>query len=220
VGTAWTIQAATGRVEVEPREPTRLRSAVEDVLAVKPRAVKIGLVPDAPSAQALAAALAAYEGPVVVDPVRAASAGGALSRASRDELWPLLARATLVTPNASELAGLAERDVDDIDAALRAARSLCARGLRGVLVKGGHLPDPARCTDALVSATETVSFEGPRIAGPSPRGTGCALATAVAVGLARGLALPAAVAAGKTWLAAQIAAARPYRPRSGVWHLP
>jgi hydroxymethylpyrimidine/phosphomethylpyrimidine kinase len=182
--------------------------------------VKLGLVPDAASALALGAALAGYEGPVVVDPVRAASAGGALSRASRDELWPLLARATLVTPNASELAGLADRDVADMDAALVAARSLCARGLRWVLVKGGHLPDPARCTDVLVSATETAFFEGPRLAGPSPRGTGCALASAVAVGLARGLALPAAVGAGKTWLAAQIAAARPYHLPSGVWHLP
>lgn len=217
VGTAWTVQGATGRVEVEPRDPARLQSAMEDVLAVQPRAVKIGLVPDGASARALAVALARYEGPVVIDPVLAASAGNALCHASREELWPLLARALLVTPNAGELARLAEREVGDMEAALAAAQALCVAGLRWVLVKGGHLPDPGRCADVLVSATEAVPFDGPRLTGPSPRGTGCALATAVAVGLARGLALPVAVGAAKTWLAGQIAAARPHH---GVWHLP
>ncbi|HEY0707854.1 MAG TPA: bifunctional hydroxymethylpyrimidine kinase/phosphomethylpyrimidine kinase, partial [Polyangia bacterium] len=41
----------------------------------------------------------------------------------------------------------------------------------------------------------------------SPRGTGCALATAIAVGLARGEVLADAIAAGKTWLHEAIARA-------------
>jgi hydroxymethylpyrimidine/phosphomethylpyrimidine kinase len=50
-----------------------------------------------------------------------------------------------------------------------------------------------------------------RVAGPSPRGTGCALATAIAVELALGAALRDAVEAAGDWLARAIAAARDVR---------
>jgi hydroxymethylpyrimidine/phosphomethylpyrimidine kinase len=46
-----------------------------------------------------------------------------------------------------------------------------------------------------------------RLPGKSPRGTGCALATAIAVGLARGQPLEQAVEAAKLWLAGRIQAA-------------
>ena len=50
-----------------------------------------------------------------------------------------------------------------------------------MLVKGGHLAGPA--TDVLRCSSGERLYEGPRLAGGSPRGTGCALATALAVGL-------------------------------------
>jgi hydroxymethylpyrimidine/phosphomethylpyrimidine kinase len=43
--------------------------------------------------------------------------------------------------------------------------------------------------------------------GRTPRGTGCALATAIAVGLARGQSLEQAIDAAKVWLAGRIQAA-------------
>ena len=43
-----------------------------------------------------------------------------------------------------------------------------------------------------------------RVPGPSPRGTGCALATAIAVELARGQGLTEAVGTAKEWLGAMI----------------
>jgi hydroxymethylpyrimidine/phosphomethylpyrimidine kinase len=51
-------------------------------------------------------------------------------------------------------------------------------------------------------------LSAPRLPGASPRGTGCALATAIAIAIARGLSLGDAVAQAKAWLHARIAQAR------------
>ena len=51
------------------------------------------------------------------------------------------------------------------------------------------------------------SFSRPRVPGPTPRGTGCALATAIAVELGRGRPLADAVESAGTWLAGAIASA-------------
>jgi len=83
-----------------------------------------------------------------------------------------------------------------------------------VLVKGGHLEGDA--TDVLLSPAGESLFSSPRIAGPSPRGTGCALATAIAVDLARGETLERAVASAKTWLTQRIASAVAV---GDEWHL-
>jgi hydroxymethylpyrimidine/phosphomethylpyrimidine kinase len=78
-------------------------------------------------------------------------------------------------------------------------------GPAGVLVKGGHLYGPA--TDVLRSAAGERLFQATRLPGTSPRGTGCALATAIAVGLARGQPLEQAVDSAKVWLTGRIQSA-------------
>ena len=62
-------------------------------------------------------------------------------------------------------------------------------------------------TDVLRSAAGERLYQGTRLPGSSPRGTGCALATAIAVGLARGQSLEQAVDVAKAWLAGRIQAA-------------
>jgi hydroxymethylpyrimidine/phosphomethylpyrimidine kinase len=71
------------------------------------------------------------------------------------------------------------------------------------LVKGGHLQGDA--TDVLVGSDGERIFSTPRLPGRSPRGTGCALATAIASELAVGHPLADAVASAKAWLADKIA---------------
>jgi hydroxymethylpyrimidine/phosphomethylpyrimidine kinase len=156
----------------------------------------------------VAAALSGFEGPVVFDPVLAASSGGRLFEGEPDALLPLARRASLVTPNAREAAALAGGVVETVEEARGAGRRLVAAGAAAVLVKGGHLAGDA--VDVLVMrGGPERAFAAPRAPGPAPRGTGCALATAIAVGLARGQDLPDAVAAAKAWLLDRIRAARP-----------
>ncbi|HEX3694613.1 MAG TPA: bifunctional hydroxymethylpyrimidine kinase/phosphomethylpyrimidine kinase [Polyangia bacterium] len=220
VGTAWTEQEAssdgvgiigsTGVLSVEPRAPAQLGAALRRALARHPNAaVKIGMVPDAAAAAAIVGALdaAGFAGPLVVDPVLTASAGGALWSGSLDGLWPLLRRATLVTPNAGETARLSGKPVAAPADAEAAGRALLARGIVAVLIKGGHLGETRdTVTDRLVDESGVRKFTRLRVPGPSPRGTGCALSTAIAAALAGGATLPAAVDRAGRWLAGRIAA--------------
>lgn len=164
-----------------------------------PLAIKLGLVPDA-LAETIAELVAHAGVPVVLDPVLRASDGGSLG-ATPHGLAPLLAVATLVTPNRDEALAL----LDDRSLALAPTSVLAtALGRRfpttAILLKDGHGTDPARVTDRLIRGAQVREHARPRVPGPDPRGTGCALATAIAVGLAEGAALDHAVAEAIAWL--------------------
>jgi hydroxymethylpyrimidine/phosphomethylpyrimidine kinase len=199
---------------VEPRAAGAVEEAVRWALrAPAPGAVKIGMVPDPAVAAAIARGLEGFAGAVVVDPVLAASSGGALWQGPLEPLVALLRRATLATPNTPEAAALSGHPVETLADAGRAAAELYASGIAAVLVKGGHLPagdgdgGDRVVTDILASAAGERRYVHARHPGPSPRGTGCALATAIAVELGAGRDLETAIERATTWLAARIAAA-------------
>jgi hydroxymethylpyrimidine/phosphomethylpyrimidine kinase len=209
VGTAFTLQTRAGVVALEPRSPSALENDVRAaVTGHAPGAVKIGMVANAALAAAIADGLdeAGYKGPVVYDPVLGASRGGALYHGDLAGLGGLLARATLVTPNLAEASSLSEWPVHSQEDARAAARIILREGAHAVLIKGGHFEGPA--DDLLVSAGGERVFSAPRLPGASPRGTGCSLATAIAVGLARGASLEDAIASAKRWVYSAIAQAR------------
>lgn len=192
--TALTEQGHGRPAVAHPVASARLRARVRGW--PRPRAIKVGLVPDA-LVSTVVELVADAGAPVVVDPVLRASDGGALG-ASAAGLRPLLRRAAVVTPNRAEARALAPEGGDDGE---RLAAAV-ARDLVGVavLLKDGHGRDPQRVVDRLVLGGRSVALDRPRRPGPDPRGTGCALATAIAVGLARGEALEAAVRRAVAWL--------------------
>ena len=92
------------------------------------------------------------------------------------------------------------------EAAAEQAEALLALGPTNVLVKGGHgtgddsvdiLIGKDGCRERLVA---------PRIATQNTHGTGCTLSSAIASGLAHGIALNEAVALAKRYISAAIAA--------------
>ncbi len=183
VATCSTIQNRHGfeslHVVGEPVFTSSLRAVIEDGPI---HAVKVGLI-GVPRTLSLLLDVCAEQlagVPVVVDPVLSATAGG-LSPA--DDLVAAyqrgLARITLVTPNHPEAARLAPDGV--------AALALeCA-----VLLTDGHGQGEV-VEDRLFEGSDTHIFRHPRIDAGPIHGTGCALSTSVAVGLAKGLALPEA----------------------------
>jgi hydroxymethylpyrimidine/phosphomethylpyrimidine kinase len=200
VATALTAQGPAGARGFQPASEAMLISQLEALLEgrERPRAVKTGMLGTPALARALADALAdprLRRAPLVVDPVLLASSGAALlelsGKTAADALYPLLARARLVTPNLPELAALAGEDVSTDEGALRAARRLPARA---VLVKGGHRAGAP--VDLLVEGRRVTRFTGRRRAGTA-RGTGCRLASAIAGLLARGEPLEGAVRGAK-----------------------
>jgi hydroxymethylpyrimidine/phosphomethylpyrimidine kinase len=106
----------------------------------------------------------------------------------------LFNRATLLTPNLPEALKLVGEGSTQSQ-----ANALLDLGVGAVLMKGGHAVG-ATCTDLLVSQTGTQDFSAPRINTRNTHGTGCSYSSAIATGLARGMALSDAVGHAHTWL--------------------
>jgi hydroxymethylpyrimidine/phosphomethylpyrimidine kinase len=195
VVTAVTAQsdAEVTAVHVVPAEV--VRAQISAALATRrPEAVKIGMLATAETVRAVSAALPAAVLPTVLDPVLASSSGAELlDSAGRAELCAtLLPRVTLLTPNIPEAAALlgsriARREAD----LLEQAAALLALGPQAVLLKGGHGEGPEASDLLLAAGAPPHWLRAPR-ASTARRGTGCALSSAIAAGLAAGLPLTAA----------------------------
>jgi hydroxymethylpyrimidine/phosphomethylpyrimidine kinase len=88
-------------------------------------------------------------------------------------------------------------------------------GCNAVLLKGGHL-DGNRLVDVLATDDGVQVFESLRIETRSTHGTGCTLASAIAVGLAQGLDLVASVVRARAYVRRAIETA----PNFGAGHGP
>ena len=127
----------------------------------------------------------------------------------------LVARADVITPNLPEAEKLIGREIAGVDAMNDAAEALLALGPKAVLLKGGHAAG-AEVTDVLATPGGTRRFVSPRIDTRHTHGTGCTLASAIATGLAQGLALEAAVTRARNFVHEAIRTA----PGLGLGHGP
>ena len=143
--------------------------------------------------------------PLVVDPVMVAKGGASLLDAAAVEVLKsrLLPMAALLTPNLPEAEALTGKTVGAVGDMAAAADALLAAGARAVLLKGGHL-EGRTVTDLLITADGSRRFESPRIRSRHTHGTGCTLASGIAVGLAQGLDLGCAVARSRAYVAKAI----------------
>jgi hydroxymethylpyrimidine/phosphomethylpyrimidine kinase len=186
VATAVTVQSGSGVRSSKALSPAEVGAQLDELLRSLPvAAVKIGQIPNAAVAKAVARRLAAAGLPLVLDPVLVASGGGRLAAAGTLQaiVSSLVPLASLVTVNLAEASALTGRRVTNLASMREAAAAIEAMGARAVLVKGGHLRgDPI---DVLRRDGRTKELEAARLAG-SMHGTGCALASAVAARLACG----------------------------------
>jgi hydroxymethylpyrimidine/phosphomethylpyrimidine kinase len=196
--TALTAQNTLGVLEILPVPAAFVRRQMEAVLDdIGADCIKTGVLYDAAVIAAVADTLdAAAPVPLVVDPVMVSTSGTPLLDARAVEILNrrLIGRATVVTPNAPEAEALTGLAVTTFDDRRRAADRLLALGAGAVLLKGGHVRGGGGVEDLLVEAGGATSvFVAPRQATRHTHGTGCTLASAIAVGLAQGLALRPAV---------------------------
>lgn len=220
--TAVTAITAQNTLGVEAVMPVPAEMVLRQIDAVASDigvdVVKIGMIGSAATAEAVAERLAEMASvPIVFDPVMVASSGSLLADAATIAAFvKLMAAATLVTPNLPELAALTGRTVNDAAQMGEAAAALARDRKIGVLAKGGHLGDPI-LTDLLVTpAGEVIRWQSTRIETRHSHGTGCTLASAVAVGLGRGLRLPDAIEVAREFVRSVMLAA----PGFGAGHGP
>jgi hydroxymethylpyrimidine/phosphomethylpyrimidine kinase len=207
--TAVTVQNTLGVSAAHPIPAdiveAQARAVLDDLGA---DAIKTGMLGELAVVEAVARLLDSARGvPAVIDPVMIAKAGASLlspvaTGAVRTLLIP---RAALLTPNAPEAETLTGETVATTDDLRRAGEALLMAGARAVLMKGGHVPGE-RVVDILMTPDGETVFEAERQDTRHTHGTGCALASGCAVGLAQGLPLTVAVA--RAWAYVQEAIAR------------
>jgi hydroxymethylpyrimidine/phosphomethylpyrimidine kinase len=194
--TAVTVQDSTGVHAFHPVPPRIVADQIRAVMAdIGADAIKTGMLVSGACVEAVADALKSFSAvPLVVDTVMIAKGGTMLLDeagidAMKTRLFPL---AALITPNAPEAARLSGIAVESADDLARAGMMLREVGARAVLVKGGHLAGET-VTDVLVEEGGVHRFSGPRIACAATHGTGCTLASAIAMGLAQSSSLQDAI---------------------------
>jgi len=167
---------------------------------IPPAAAKTGALGNCAIVEAIADAAARFEFPLVVDPVMISKHGAPLVSADARQaiVRHLIPRAALITPNLHEAVALTGIEICGERAMREAARRLRQLGARSVLVKGGHLVGAAN--DILLDGEEWYEFPAPRVDTPHTHGTGCTFSAAITAELARGAALPNAVARAKTYI--------------------
>ena len=193
--TAITAQNTLGVSAVHPIPAEMILAQIDAVASdLGVDAVKIGMIGGAFAAEQVAARLERLRAeqpavPVVFDPVMVATSGAPLAdEATIAAFGRLMKVSTVATPNLPELQRLTSED-DPVAAALHlVGEHGCA-----ILIKGGHEEGDA-LADALIETDNMTSWQGQRIDTTSTHGTGCTLASAIAVFLAEGASLPDAVA--------------------------
>jgi hydroxymethylpyrimidine/phosphomethylpyrimidine kinase len=209
--TALTAQNTEGVHGVLPIDPVFIRRQMEVVLDdLGADAIKTGMLHDAPVIETVAAVLdeRAPHVPLVLDPVMVAKGGAPLIQTEAIETLKrrLAPRAAILTPNLPEAEILCGRKIEDLAAMREAARALLDLGCRAVLLKGGHLPGDT-VHDLLATASGIREWQSKRIDSRHTHGTGCTLASAIAAGLAQGMATEAAVARARDYVQRAIASA-------------
>jgi hydroxymethylpyrimidine/phosphomethylpyrimidine kinase len=206
--TGMTVQDTRGVEEVQPVDDDfvvdQARVLLEDMSV---QAFKIGVLGSVENVAAVAEVLADYPDiPVVLDPVIASGRGDPMADeemlAALSEL--LLPLTTVLTPNSLEARRLTQEeddgdDVEDLELS-DCARYLIELGARHVLITGTHEAGP-QVVNTLYGPNGVICTDAwERLAG-SYHGSGCTLASALAVMLARGMSVSDAVQAAQryTW---------------------
>ncbi len=185
--TAITAQNTVAVTAVHPIPPDVIIAQVRAVASdIGVDAVKIGMLGDRPTIEAVARALAelSADTPVVIDPVMVAESGAQLlDPAARTTLIELLLpRATVVTPNVPEARTLVGDDGAHL-AVGELAEKIHALGPQIVVVTGGHRDD---ATDVFFDGRRLVELPGERHPAGATHGSGCTHSSVLAARLAHG----------------------------------
>lgn len=187
--TAVTAQNSRSVSEIFELPDHIISAQIDSVMSdLQPGVVKLGMLASRRIVELVARKLTEWRpAAIVLDPVMISSSGATLLGEDAIEALRLLLlpMASVVTPNWDEIPPLINawpRGLQDVQ---RVAVSFQRLGVRSVLIKGGHL-DGAEVVDTLFDGHSYHEYSHPRIAGARGHGTGCALASAVAAGLALG----------------------------------
>ncbi len=207
--TAVTAQNHRGVLASALIDPAMVRAQIEAVAEMaRVGAWKTGMLGDSAVIEAVAGAVEDLDlGPLVVDPVQAASRGGSLLEPDAVPVLAarLLPHCRVFTPNLPEAEAFLGQPVTRREDMPEAAAALGRLGPECVLLKGGHLEGPD-APDLVWTEQGITWMEGSRLPAVHSHGTGCTLSAAVTAGLARGMPVLDACRAARDYVRAAISA--------------
>ena len=204
--TALTAQNSQGVKAVQSSSSDIFKQQLETLLNdVKVDAVKIGMLANAEIINIVVKIIDKYDlKNIILDTVLLSSSGKVLLESNAIDLMvkELFPRADLVTPNLPEINTLLNTDyVGKKDEVTDIANAFFDKGVKAVLIKGGHSLDKNEATDYLITRSlEVNSFTTARVNTTHTHGTGCLLSSAIATYLAKGENLENSVAYAKDFL--------------------
>jgi hydroxymethylpyrimidine/phosphomethylpyrimidine kinase len=191
--TAQNTEGVSGVVETPPGFiGKQMRLVLTDIGA---DVIKIGMVPNEPSIESVHYTYMEFapDVPLVLDPVMVAKGGHPLI--DRDAIHMVrqhfLLHCLIATPNIPEAEVLTGMEIHSVDDMKHAAEVMITLGCQRTLIKGGHFKkgDSDMVYDVLFDENGIEVFEDSRVDTPHTHGTGCTLASALAVSLAQGMTL-------------------------------
>tara|TARA_R110002012_G_scaffold193264_2_gene360908 strand:+ start:727 stop:2541 length:1815 start_codon:yes stop_codon:yes gene_type:complete len=201
--TAVTAQNNQQVLAVNVVEKAMFDAQIQAISVFRPRVIKTGFIASEAQAKQIIAVRQGLGIPLICDPVGAATSGAELHDQRNIESHKninrlLLAHCTLITPNIPEAQALVGFDIETANDIRKAAKALVESGAQAVLIKGGHWQNAAHISqDYFYSLKEQFWLQNERIDTPHTRGTGCALASAIASAIALGYCLKDALVIGK-----------------------
>lgn len=202
--TAVTAQNTTAVTAIQNIEPQIIQAQIAAIFDdIQVDAVKIGMLSCSATVKAVAESLRKYAPKIIViDPVMVSKSGSYLLQNDSvhcliNELFPL---ATVITPNIPEAEILAKMKINNQRDMELAAAKILKMGPKYVVLKGGHLTGKS-CDDLVLGKNIQEVFSTTRIDNKNTHGTGCSLSSAIAVYLANGKKITAALNAAKKYVA-------------------
>jgi len=186
--TAITVQNTTGISHINPIPSHVIEKQISFILNdMKPQAIKIGMVYNIPTINAVKRALESENCPIVLDPVICATNGTKLLEDNAFESFvsTLVPISHVITPNiveAQKICGLLIRSEKDV---VTSAKELRKLGAKSVIIKGGHLARNVITDYLLKEDGRLVKISKERIK-INTHGSGCSFSAAVTAFVALG----------------------------------
>lgn len=210
--TAVTVQNTMGVQYVHALPPQVVYDQIVAVMEdLQPDAVKLGMVNDMATLEAIVEALTAFPPKcLVVDPIILSSNGKMLMTPEaltlmKKRLFPIT---DLLTPNLPETATLIGSALDAQIDVKEAADKILSYGVGAVLVKGGHANGDCKKDRLFYKADDGVllrEFSAPAVVSRNTHGTGCTLSSAITAYMACGKDLVSAVDEAKQYISKALA---------------
>ncbi len=186
IPTAITCQNSLGVSLVSPLEPSLIHNQITHVLSdAEVSHIKIGMTATSAIVKTIAKSLRGFSGEIIVDPVLKSSSGTSLQDDTPLVLSPLIAIASVLTPNILELATLSELACDTRAMTLKAGEKILHSfpNLQAICLKGGHLNEQDHTVEDILLFKEEDKLKEkavfhPRYTTRNSHGTGCTFASA------------------------------------------